>query len=103
MANRVTPTPRYADNSSGSPAAACIVWRSGDADSMSARDIYDPTTDAGYTTAGALPSGPQSIRLLLLLGESIYEGLGLSKRAWTLGMDQHPPRESARENNADGD
>ena len=68
MANRVTPTPRYADNSSGSPAAACIVWRSGDADSMSARDIYDPTTDAGYTTAGALPSGPQSVRLLLLWG-----------------------------------
>ena len=55
MANRVTPTPRYADNSSGSPAAACIVWRSGDADSMSARDIYDPTTDAGYTYARGEP------------------------------------------------
>ena len=83
MANRVPPTPHYADNSSGSLPAACIVWRRGDADSMSARDTYDPTIDAGYTTAGALPSGPQSIRLLLLLGESIYEGLGqnvLNKR-----------------------
>ena len=68
MANRVPPTPHYADNSSGSLPAACIVWRRGDADSMSARDIYDPTTDAGYTTAGALPSGPQSVRLLLLWG-----------------------------------
>ena len=76
MANRVPPTPHYADNSSGSLPAACIVWRRGDADSMSARDTYDPTIDAGYTTAGALPSGPQSIRLLLLLGESIYELLG---------------------------
>ena len=75
MANRVPPTPHYADNSSGSLPAACIVWRRGDADSMSARDTYDPTIDAGYTTAGALPSGPQSIRLLLLLGESIYAEL----------------------------
>ena len=75
MANRVPPTPHYADNSSGSLPAACMVWRRGDADSMSARDTYDPTIDAGYTTAGALPSGPQSIRLLLLVGESIYAEL----------------------------
>ena len=68
MANRVPPTPHYADNSSGSLPAACNVWRCGDADSMSARDIDDPTSDAGYTTAGALPTGPQSVRLLLLRG-----------------------------------
>lgn len=68
MVNRVTPTPHYADNSSGGLPAVCIVWRSGDADSMSARGIYDPTTDSGYTTAGALPSGFQSVRLLLLWG-----------------------------------
>ena len=68
MANRVPPTPRYADNSSGSLPAACSVWRCGDADSMSARTVNESTPDAGYTTAGALPTGPQSVRLLLLRG-----------------------------------
>src|SRR6185369_10881283 len=48
MANRVHPAPTDADNSSGSPAAACIDWRIGDADSMSARAAPEPTTDAGY-------------------------------------------------------
>jgi hypothetical protein len=70
MANRVPPTPQDADNSSGSYAAACIDWRTGDADSMSARDFNDPTSDAGYTTAGALPVGPHSISLLPLRGSS---------------------------------
>ena len=68
MANRLPPTPHYADNSSGLQTAACNVWRRGDADSVSARDTHDPNTDAGYTTAGALPQGPQSVSPLLLRG-----------------------------------
>ena len=48
------PTPLDADNSAGSSTlAACNDWRTGDADSMSARAITEPTTDAGYTTAGS--------------------------------------------------
>jgi hypothetical protein len=40
---RVTPTPTNADNPSGScTLAACIDWRPGDADSMSARTIESP-------------------------------------------------------------
>lgn len=52
MANRVHLTLIDADNFSGSFAAACSDWLFSDADSMSARDEYDPTLDAGYTTAG---------------------------------------------------
>ena len=45
--------PFDADNSSGSiTPAACIDWRNGDADSMSARTTSESTIDAGYTTAG---------------------------------------------------
>lgn len=32
--------------------AACSDWHIGDADSMPARDEYDPTLDAGYKTVG---------------------------------------------------
>ena len=39
-----------------------------------ARDMHDPTPDAGYTTAGALPMGPQSIRLLPLWGSPYTQG-----------------------------
>ena len=78
MANRVYPAPIDADNSSGSLPAACSDWRFGDADSMSARNIDDPTTDAGYTTAGASlkPSIGQS---LAVAGESIYEWLDCAR------------------------
>lgn len=53
MAPREIPTSLDADNSSGSSTlAACSDWRSGAADSMSARTIKESTSDAGYTTAG---------------------------------------------------
>lgn len=72
MANRVPPTPHNADNSSGLNTAACSVWQRGDADSMSARDIHDPTTDAGYTTAGNTRSALKLDVLSYLREESIY-------------------------------
>ena len=72
MANRVHPTLQYADNSSGltsaSSAAACSDWHFSEADSMSARDEYDPTTDAGYTTAGISHKAKLLISLLRLWG-----------------------------------
>jgi hypothetical protein len=77
MTNRGPPTTQHADNSSGSKTAAYNVWRHGDADSMSAREIDDPTQDAGYTTACALPIGPQSIRILPLRGSPNRESLPL--------------------------
>ncbi len=77
MAHRVHPTPIDADNSSGSLPAACSDWRIGDADSMSARDAYDPTTYAGYTTAGASQTSQHIGQFLALRGESIYDWLGL--------------------------
>lgn len=72
MANRVHPTPTDADNSSGSLPAVRSDWRIGDADSMSARDIHDPTTDAGYTTAGNTRSALKLDVLSYLREESIY-------------------------------
>ena len=78
MAPRVTPTPIDADNLSGSTMpAAPIDWRFGDADSMSARAIHsEPTTDAGYSTAGSTQSVDQSINLLRWRGSPYeYEGL----------------------------
>jgi hypothetical protein len=68
MANRVHPTPTDADNSSGSLPAACIDWRLGDADSMSARTTTESTLDAGYTTAGASLTAKLSVSFLRLGG-----------------------------------
>ncbi len=68
MATRVLPAPTDADNSSGNLPAVHSDWRFGDADSMSARDVFDPTTDAGYTTAGVCPTANLSISLLPLRG-----------------------------------
>jgi len=53
------------------------VWRAGDADSMSARDIHDPTSDAGYTTAGVSPTANISINLLPLGGSPYMIWLAL--------------------------
>jgi hypothetical protein len=75
MASRVPPTPPYADDSSGSLPAASAVWRRGDADSMSARITAESTTDAGYTTAGVSPTGPQSVSPLPLRGSPYTKGL----------------------------
>ena len=50
------PTPGDADNPLGSARCLLILWRPEDADSMSGRDTsFNPTPDAGYTTAGASP------------------------------------------------
>jgi len=68
MANRVHPTLTDADNSSGSFAAACSDWRSGDADSMSARTTSEPTSDAEWSTAGASPTANISVSFLPLGG-----------------------------------
>ena len=70
MANRVHPTPLDADNSSGSSAAVRSDWRIGEANSMSAQATTEPTTDAGYTTAGAFPTAKLG-RFLALVGESV--------------------------------
>ena len=77
MANRVAPTALDADNSAGScTLAACNDWRSAVRRFHVGTGHHEPTSDAGYTTAG-LPLLPQlSINLLPLRGESIYEGLG---------------------------
>ena len=76
MATRVLPAPTDADNSSGSLPAARSDWRNGDADSMSARDAYDPTTDAGLLSSRCFPNSQSIYQPLVVEGESIYEGLG---------------------------
>ena len=69
MAYRDTPTLFDADNSSGSGTlAARIDWRNGDADSMSARISNEPTSDAGYTTAGYSLTPKLSISFLYFGG-----------------------------------
>ena len=57
-----------ADNSCGSFATVCTDWRFGDADSISARDIHDPTLDAGYLSRRRF----QNINHLLGLWGSPY-------------------------------
>jgi hypothetical protein len=42
--------------------------------------MHDPTTDAGYTTAGDSPTAKTIGQFLALEGESIYEGLGRTAR-----------------------
>ena len=63
-----------ADNSSGSLPAVRSDWRFDDADSMSARDEYDPTTDTGYTTACASPTAKLSVSFLRLWGSPYRKG-----------------------------
>ena len=48
---------------------------------MSARDEYDPNSDAGYTTAGIAHKNQTIDRPLAFVGESIYEVLGASEAA----------------------
>ena len=76
MATRAHPRPSDADNSSGSSAAACSVWRAGPADSMLARTTTESTSDAGYTTAGEIRSAISPDCLSYLRDESTYERLG---------------------------
>ena len=78
MATRVAPTSLDADNSAGSRTrAVCTDWRSKVRRFHVGTGLHEPTSDAGYTTAGS-PLLPQlSINLFLCVGESIYEGLGI--------------------------
>jgi len=46
MANRFHPTPTDPDDTFGSLPVVRTDWRFGDADSMSERDIDDPTSDS---------------------------------------------------------
>jgi hypothetical protein len=64
------------ENDRTDPAAPCCDWHISDADSISARDTFDPTLDAGYTTAGISYEAKLLIRLLRFWEESIYELLG---------------------------
>ena len=79
MANRVTSAPLDADNSSSSfTPAACNDWRTGVRRFHVGTGHTEPTSDAGYTTAGS-PLLPKPISLFLL-GGSPYT-LGVQARA----------------------
>src|SRR5438105_10338348 len=72
MANRVVPTPLDADNSAGSfTLAACNDWRSDVRRFHVGTGQHEPTSDAGYTTAGS-PFLPELTISLLLCGGSPY-------------------------------
>src|SRR5215467_7391412 len=76
MATRVAPTPPDADNPAGSfTLAACNDWRFGVRRFHVGTGHYEPTHDAGYTTAGSPSRPPLSISLLLPRG-SPYTRLG---------------------------
>ena len=66
MANRVTPTPLAADTLSDSfTLAACSDWRSTVRRFHVGTGHFEPTHDAGYTTAGSLVLPQPSINPLL--------------------------------------
>src|SRR5487761_2079410 len=72
MANRVVPTSLDADNSAGSRTlAACTDWRSKVRRFHVGTGLHEPTSDAGYTTAGS-PLLPQLSINLLPCGGSPY-------------------------------
>ncbi len=72
MANRVTPTALDADNPAGSfTLAACNDWRSAVRRFHVGTGHHEPTSDAGYTTAGS-PYLPQLSINLFLCGGSPY-------------------------------
>jgi hypothetical protein len=69
--NRVTPTGMNADNPSGSSTrAACSDWRSPRRFHVGTGH-FEPTTDAGYTTASDLP-GKTRLSVSLDFGGSPY-------------------------------
>src|SRR6266852_7520193 len=72
MATRVVPTSLDADNPAGSfMLAACSDWRSGVRRFHVGTGLHEPTSDAGYTTAGS-PLLPQLSINLLPCGGSPY-------------------------------
>jgi hypothetical protein len=75
MANRVVPTLLDADNLAGScTLAARNDWRSEVRRFHVATGQYEPTPDAGYTTAGSLVLPEQPINLLLFGGSPYTYG-----------------------------
>jgi hypothetical protein len=102
MVNRVTHTLQYADNlcglTSASSAAACNDWRRSDADSMSARDAFDPTTDAGYLSSRYFPQSQTIDQPLAFVGKSIYgirrdfplPGDGIKCQDWVVEFNLKP-------------
>jgi hypothetical protein len=75
MAHRVAPTPPDADNLSGSfMLAACSDWRGGARRFHVGTGHFEPTHDAGYTTAGSLALPELSINPLLLGGSPYTRG-----------------------------
>ncbi len=74
MAQRARPTPLGADNFAGSIPAALNDWRSGVADSISARDFKIPPTRCRIYDCRLTPLQVITIDCLSLLREeSIYE------------------------------
>src|ERR1700682_161004 len=72
MATRVVPTSLDADNPAGSfMLAACSDWRSAVRRFHVGTGLHEPTSDAGYTTAGS-PLLPQLSINLLPCGRSPY-------------------------------
>ncbi len=75
MANRVTPASPDADNPSGSfTLAACSDWRGGARRFHVGTGHFEPTYDAGYTTAGSLGLPNLSINFLHLRGSPYTRG-----------------------------
>ena len=75
MATRVTPTALDADNLSGSRTlAACTDWRRTVRRFHVGTGLHEPTSDAGYTTAGSTHLPPLLINLLLCGGSPYTTG-----------------------------
>ena len=72
MANQVVPTSSDADNLPGGfTLAGCNDWRDGVRSFHVGTGHHEPTSDAGYTTAGS-PAMPDLSISLFLLGGSPY-------------------------------
>src|ERR1700730_9475350 len=95
MATRVVPTSLDADNPAGSfMLAACSDWRSGVRRFHVGTGLHEPTSDAGYTTAGS-PLLPQLSINLLPCGGSPYTTRRHgqpSRRSSNTHRDPLPPR-----------
>ena len=83
MAKRVHHILPDADSFSGCLPAACIDWRISDADTMSARRTPGVDFNRRLYDCRRIPHSQTIDQFLVLVGESIYEALGLTRR--TLG------------------
>ena len=94
MNNRISAAWCNAENSCSGLPAIFNDWRAGPADSMLARDIHDPTPNAGYTTAGDPPKAKTSISLLPLWGVHICRVRPRSQNGKPQLDDVRNPRKS---------